>query len=531
MSRTTASGETENVLPPGQKRCTHADNIDANAIPAVESLSVKITAINRRDSAFEKNEFSALNTLIQDRSKRWSNKARAIKFDIEFKSVEQERKRVAKEIHDEILPQLARLIRSIQSSELDNAVTALVEELHITVSAFRDLLADLHPVDLEELGLIASLQNICKRQARLHQRSINFVQQAEECNLSSIQQLYLYRAVQTALRLFTNSENDLLVATYRREKRRSMISLACIDKRVSSCHWMLVDSPEFEAFRTWCALAGAVIQFPTSDQGDLAYDLIIYVDEVQTRHDTLHLIGQLTRVRLEELDEILALAQEEWAALINRDCQLFKHLAIEGERKRIIEHIHRLIFPHLQKMSELTKKCTVENLRSTIDDRIRSIVAGVNAVIAELHPGLLAESGLVPSIETLVDRFRRASLIEAQIVTSGSVDAVDIPPASKFAIYRVVQESLNNIEKHAGATCALINVAVKDDLLTILIEDNGTGLKNAIGSESLGLRYIKQRAQEIGADVAWSRSLYFGRGTKISITINQDRTRMGDWCV
>ena len=520
MSRTNVPREIEDVPPLGQTPYTHVGNIDANDIPSVESPNVKITGIDRRFSAFEKNEFSALNILIQDRSKRWSNKARAIKFDIEFKAIEQERKRVAKEIHDEILPQLARLIRSIQAFESDNSVIALIEELHITVSAFRDLLADLHPVDLEELGLIASLQNICKRQARLHQRSINFVQQAEVCNLLSIQQLYLYRAVQTALRLFTNSENDLLVATYRCEKRRSMISLACIDKRVSSCHWMLADSPEFEAFRTWCALAGAVVQFPTPDQGDFPNDLIIYVDEVQAaRHDALTLIGQLTRVRLKELDEILALAQEEWAELINRDCLLFKNLAIEGERKRIIEHIHTLILPHLEKMSELAKNCKVENLRSTLDDRMRSIIAGVNAVIAELHPRLLAASGLVPSIETLVDRFRRASLIEAQIVTSGSVDAVDIPPDSKFAIYRVVQESLNNIEKHAGATCTLIHVAATDDRLTILIEDNGTGLKNTIGSESLGLRYIKQRAQEIGADVTWSGSPYFGRGTKTSITL------------
>src|SRR5262245_11980295 len=60
-------------------------------------------------------EFSALNTLIQDRGTRWSNKARAIKFDVEFRSVEQERRRVANDLHDEILPSLSRLIRSVQS--------------------------------------------------------------------------------------------------------------------------------------------------------------------------------------------------------------------------------------------------------------------------------------------------------------------------------------------------------------------------------------------------------------------------------
>jgi signal transduction histidine kinase len=118
----------------------------------------------RQERPFD--ECSALNALIQDRGTQWSAHARAIKFDIEFKAIEAERRRVAKDLHDEILPALARLIRSIQglnsnSNHSDETNSQIVENLHDTVAAFRDLLGELHPVDLEELGLVPALSNLC----------------------------------------------------------------------------------------------------------------------------------------------------------------------------------------------------------------------------------------------------------------------------------------------------------------------------------------------------------------------------------
>ena len=102
---------------------------------------------------------SAVNARIHDLGTRWSTEARAIQYDFEFKAVEQERRRVAKELHDEILPLLARLIRSIQSGEKFVA-NSLLDEVHSAIGAFRDLLGELHPVDLEELGLVSAIDNI-----------------------------------------------------------------------------------------------------------------------------------------------------------------------------------------------------------------------------------------------------------------------------------------------------------------------------------------------------------------------------------
>jgi signal transduction histidine kinase len=468
------------------------------------------------------NEFTALNALIQDRGARWSKQARAIKFDIEFKAIEQERRRVSKELHDESLPLLARLIRSVQAVDNQEATSSLVDELHRTVAAFRDLLGELHPVDLEELGLIPALSNVCKRYVRLTGRCILFAGQSEDCYLTELQQLCLYRAMQTVLQMFADSENDLLLVNYDRKESESIITVRCIDKRVSSAEWLSADKGDFDAFESWCGMAGAKSQIGANQNGTFPFDLIISVSDNQPpRDDILTLIGQLTQVRLRELDTIMALAQEEWANLTNLDCLLLKNLAIEAERKRISEDINKIILPRLSKIIALSEESEDGQVRLDVSQRMEAIVGSVSAVMSELHPRLLAEAGLLSSITTLVERFKRASLIETTIVSSLSTHQIDeIPLEAKFAIYRVTQEALNNIEKHSKATRAVVTVKHSRSQLKICIEDNGKGLQGAKNTLSRGLKNIKERAGAIGAQVAWERAATFDSGTLVTISLS-----------
>lgn len=465
-------------------------------------------------------EFSALNSLIQDRGARWSKQARAIKFDIEFKSSEQERKRVAKELHDEILPALARLIRSIQSQGQTQLTSLLVPELHGAVAAFRDLLGELHPVDLEELGLVPALSNICSRHARLTGRNILFVEQDDNCQLSSLQQLCLYRAMQTALKMFADSQNDILLITYTRSNNKSVINLRCIDKSVSSSTWLSPDEQGYDSIESWCGMASAELRPGFDENGDFPSDLVITCSEAQhAPEDTLTLIGQLTQIRLKELDSILAVAQDEWANLINQDCSLFESLAIEAERKRISDDINKLIVPTLHRTIQLAQASN-EEIGVQVTQRIKVIAAEVAAVMSELHSRLLAEAGLTASIRTLVDRFRRASLIETTIISNLSSDHIDdLSLSTKFAIYRVIQEALNNIEKHSNATRALVTVKHLTDELIICIEDNGKGFQSRKRTVSRGIKNIRERASEIGAQVAWEKSVSFKTGTLVSISL------------
>lgn len=466
---------------------------------------------------------SAAAARAHDIGARWSAEARAIQFDFEFKAVENERRRVAKELHDESLPLLARLVRSVQSIPSAQH-KPLEEEVYKSISAFRDLLGELHPVDLEELGLVPALDNICKRYSRRRNRYVLFFEQTEECFLSNLQQLCLYRAVQALLKMFAESENDMLMVNYNRANGQTIITVRCADKLVSSAEWITSERADFDAFEAWCALAGAKVQFDLLETRDrFPNDLVITLveDAPQVISIAAEDIDDLSRARLNELDAILAHAKDEWSRLINRDRALFENLAVEAERKRISDEIDQFILPRLENMVSLAEQICEPVIAEDVNERMRVITTGVAAVMSDLHPRLLAEAGLVASIQALVDRFRRASLIETTIYLNVQNEQIDISQEAKFAIYRVTQEALNNIEKHSGATHAIVAVDQNSDGLLVSIEDNGRGIQGARNTLSRGLKNIRERALGIGADVDWKNAVSFSSGTIITIALRR----------
>jgi len=474
-----------------------------------------------------KDEFAALNSLIYELGARWAKEARDIKFDFEFRAVEQERRRVAKELHDEILPNLARLIRFVQSQNDKSIRETLIEELHATVAVFRDLLGELHPVDLEELGLVPALANICKRYARMTKRFVVFVEDSETCNLCDLQQLCVYRAVQSVLRMFAGSQNDILLVKHNHAASTNILSLRCIDKSVVDAEWLSPEKPDFDVFESWCAMAGANVEYGVSRRSnEFPCDLIISIDETAPQKDDAEtVLGLFTQARLLELNSILAHAKEEWTNLILKDRPLFESLAVEAERQRISAEINKTILPHLDNISHIVSLSDNKSLIDDVSEKMQAIANSVAAVMTELHPRLLAEAGLIPSIRTLVDRFRRASLIETTIDANLPAEQLDISLDAKFAIYRVTQEALNNVEKHSGATHAQVSVEQNNYELVICIEDNGKGFQTPRSVLSRGLKNIKERANAIGAKVSWQKSSNYETGTLVRISLERGGER------
>ncbi len=484
-------------------------------------IGVPFTTVEQSNQSGPTNDRSAVNARVHDLGTRWSTEARTIQFDFEFKAVEQERRRVAKDLHDEILPLLARLIRSMQSEE-KIVVNALLDEVHSAIAAFRDLLGELHPVDLEELGLVAALDNICKRYVRICGRFVLFFEQTEDCALSGLQQLCIYRAMQAVLRMFAESKNDILMVNYNRIDGRTIITVRCADKLVSSAEWITSEKADFDSFESWCVLAGAKMELGAVGIRDqFPYDLIISIpeDPFTAQHSAPEEIGDLSQARLVELDNILIHAKEEWARLINQDRALFENLAVESERKRISDDIDNLILPRLKQIVFLAHQYGDHLITDDVDTRMAVIAAGVTGIMSELHPRLLAEAGLIASIQTLVDRFRRASLIETSVCSNLLPEQIDISQETKFAIYRVTQEALNNIEKHSQATHALVTVKQITDQLVVCIEDNGKGIQGSGNTLSRGLKNIRERASGIGAKVAWENAVSFASGTLVTISL------------
>jgi signal transduction histidine kinase len=424
-------------------------------------------------------------------AERRSQSHRPRQFEIEFKAIERERRRVAKELHDEILPSLARLIRSIESQDAEQQYIGLTTALHNMVAAFRDLLGELHPVDLEELGLVAGLHNLCARYSRLTGLSILFHEGTEDCALSEFQQLCLYRAFQLVLRMYSVSGNDILVVTCDEHHQQTVITMHCVDKMVAPFEWLSPDRPEYDVFDSLCALASARAEIGAPRKYEFSYDLVLRVEPnaYVPQHPTL------------------------------KNTALFENLAVQAERQRISDDIQTLILPHLERCSSVADGSDNILLSHAIRDRMQLIAAGVKAVLGEAHPQLLEQAGLVPSIMTLVDRFTRASLIETTIVADLSSADVDISSDAKFAIYRATQEALNNVEKHSGATHARIAIRREPEALVVEVEDNGKGFEQQASVQSRGLKNIRERAAAIGANVHWQHSVSFSTGTLVCIAL------------
>jgi two-component system sensor kinase len=129
---------------------------------------------------------------------------------------------------------------------------------------------------------------------------------------------------------------------------------------------------------------------------------------------------------------------------------------------------------------------------------------------------MIDDLGLVPSIEHLVGSLaERANVLVKLEVPEGGLDFRD-PLAT--AVYRMVQEALTNVARHARATEVRVGLAVVDDMLLIRVTDNGVGLPAVSQShKSYGLLGIRERAQTLGGEARiYSPS---GGGTVVEISI------------
>lgn len=476
------------------------------------------------------NDFSVLNALIQSRSVKWSKQARALKVDIEFKAIEQEKRRVAKDLHDDVLPLLARLVRTVQSASTEQSSgyscviseqPVLIEALHSTVASIRNFLSELHPFDLEEFGLDAALENLCKRYSRLTRRAISFSQTTEECQLQQQQQLALYRAVQAALQLFADSACKNLSLQYSQTDGEYKIVFCSADRQNSLNDWLSNEKLETSDFYLCCSVAGATTQLKISSEKPRNFKLEISASTDSERKQPA-LLSHINQLRLDEFDAIICTARDEWVEAINRDCRLFKQIAVAAEREKISKRLDSQMVTFGDVVT-LASHIENANARTDVIKRVEVIGHALGAVIAELHPKLLQETGFIPSIQTLVNRFRHSTLIETDLKTDLSPQQIDgVTLDARFAIYRVTQEALNNIEKHSRATRAAIKVSYISGLLVISVEDNGVGFQKSAGRTSRGMRNIVARAAEIGATVHWHEATAFATGTAVTISLLVD---------
>lgn len=162
-------------------------------------------------------------------------------------------------------------------------------------------------------------------------------------------------------------------------------------------------------------------------------------------------------------------------------------------------------------------KAEIQELKVILRDSIKDI----RRIIYNLHPMALDDIGLIPTIKRYINNFQNDTDIEVDFIIISQIDIDD--KIKKVALFRIVQEALNNIQKHSGATMVKIKMEFTMKNLFLVIEDNGIGfdtekLKANDRSEcGFGLFNMKERVELLNGKLEIrSKNNY---GTKIIVNI------------
>ena len=153
---------------------------------------------------------------------------------------------------------------------------------------------------------------------------------------------------------------------------------------------------------------------------------------------------------------------------------------------------------------------------STMCSLIDKSIDNVRGMALRLRPQLLDDLGLIPALEWYVRDFEKRTGIACVFENT---DVPDLNEHQTNAVFRIVQESLTNVARHAHAASAKVTLRGRGDILTFTVEDNGRGFdtRRITDSDCLGIAGMRERAGLVGG-VLGIRSIQ-GRGTTLSCRI------------
>lgn len=196
--------------------------------------------------------------------------------------------------------------------------------------------------------------------------------------------------------------------------------------------------------------------------------------------------------------------------------------AHEEERKRIARELHddtaQAITSILVRLRLLERSTEDAGVLKNVEE-LRELTSGaldsVRRVAMDLRPAALDDLGLLPTLQSYAERFSRSTPIAVTMEVEGL--GKRLPRDVELVLYRVFQEALTNISKHASATTALVQVRRDGSEVTLVIEDDGGGfdpgsLSPTRGS-GLGLFGMQERLTLVGGAVEVESEK--GKGTRI----------------
>ncbi|SPD73367.1 hypothetical protein PITCH_A1810002 [uncultured Desulfobacterium sp.] len=251
-------------------------------------------------------------------------------------------------------------------------------------------------------------------------------------------------------------------------------------------------------------LAVHIYAFPTHDLNGAVTGFIEVVEDITARRDSQELIQKLTHQLIK--------AQEIERQKISRE--LHDSIAQDLSASRIICDL--LIENKLVSSSEIKKNI------SLVSETLRSTIMAVRDLSYSLHPSGLESLGLVNTIYQHCEEFSEKNNIKVDF-QSACINNLQLDFDTKINLYRLVQECLNNIRQHSGASNVKIKLVSALSNIELHIEDNGKGfdvnerLVTAMKEKRMGIRSMKERVALLQGQMFIESTP--GEGTKVSVTI------------
>jgi signal transduction histidine kinase len=152
-------------------------------------------------------------------------------------------------------------------------------------------------------------------------------------------------------------------------------------------------------------------------------------------------------------------------------------------------------------MMEESQSPDLSKKLASVMDLTNSTIELVRQVASELRPGLLDDLGLDAALEWHAKEFSERTHIQCEL--HGLAELGELRRDISTALYRIFQESLTNVARHAGASCVSASLRGEPGMLVLTVTDNGCGImqEDMSNRRSMGLLGMRERARALGGDV------------------------------
>ncbi len=194
-----------------------------------------------------------------------------------------------------------------------------------------------------------------------------------------------------------------------------------------------------------------------------------------------------------------------------------------NEKKRISEELHDGILGRLfgtrlslDSLNFSEGQEAIKN-RATYIKELMTIENDIRKVSHDLNTDFVSGSGFMDIVSELIEKQTLAYQLESSFDYTDDINWESVPNKTKINIYRIIQESLQNIYKHANANAVKISIQLKNNVICLSITDDGDGFDVNKSKKGIGLKNINSRVNEVEGKAEFNSILK--EGTEVSITI------------